>query len=346
MKKLTLKKIAQEIGVSVSTVSKALRDSTEIGEETREKIKAFAKLYNYKPNNIALSLKNRKTKTIGVIIPEIIHHFFTTVISGIEQVANEKGYHVVICVSNNSFDKEVINMELLANGSTDGFILSVAKETQQKRDYHHLTEVIKQGMPLVMFDRVIEEISCDKVIIDDLTGAKKAVQRLIDLECRRIALISTVDYISVGKLRTKGYRRALRENDIAIDEELILKVEDFDNSEEEIRRFLADKEVDGVFTVNEHFAIYAVKALKARGLEVPKDVLVIGFTNGELSKQFIPSLTTVSQHGAEIGAQAARLLIRKLETESEEEEPYETIIVETGLVERESTRRPDTTPAL
>lgn len=339
MKKLTLKKIAQELGVAVSTVSKALRDSAEISEETRERIKAFAKHYNYKPNNIALSLKNRKTKTIGVIIPEIIHHFFTTVISGIEQVANEKGYHVIICMSNNSFDKEVINMELLANGSTDGFILSVAKETQQKRDYHHLTEVISQGMPLVMFDRVIEEINCDKVIIDDLTGAKKAVQRLIDLECRRIALISTVDYISVGKLRTKGYKRALRENGIAIDESLILKVEDFDNSEEEVRNFLSDKEVDGVFAVNEHFAIYAVKALKTRGLEVPKDVLVIGFTNGELSKQFIPSLTTVSQHGAEIGAQAARLLIRKLEHEGEEEEPYETIIVETGLVERESTHR-------
>ncbi|MGB8705362.1 MAG: LacI family DNA-binding transcriptional regulator [Gillisia sp.] len=336
-KKLTLKQIARELDVSVSTVSKALRDSVEISEETRKKIKAFAKLYNYKPNNIALSLKNRKTKTIGVIIPEIVHHFFTTVIQGIEQVANEKGYHVIICMSNNSFDKEVINMELLANGSTDGFILSVAKETQQKKDYHHLTEVINQGMPLVMFDRVIDEINCDKVIIDDTIGARKAVQHLVNIGCRRIGLISTVDYISVGKLRTEGYKQVLMENNIPVEEELILKIDDFDKSEEEIRKFLEKKKIDGVFAVNEHFAIYAIKAFQEKGLKVPQDVSVVGFTDGELSKRFIPSLTTVSQHGAEMGAQAARLLIKKLENNDLEEGPYETIIVETGLVERNST---------
>ncbi len=338
-KKITLKQIARELDVSVSTVSKALRDSIEISEDTRQKIKAFAKLYNYKPNNIALSLKNRKSKTIGVIIPEIVHHFFTTVISGIEQVANEKGYHVIICMSNNSFDKEVINMELLANGSTDGFILSVAKETQQKQDYHHLTEVINQGMPLVMFDRVIEEIECDKVIIDDLNATKKAVQRLIDLNCKKIGLITTVDYVSVGKLRTDGYVQALRENKISVNPDIILKVEDFDNSEEEIQAFLIGKELDGLFAVNEHFAIYAIKAFLNQGLKVPEDVSVIGFTNGELSRQFIPSLTTVSQHGVEMGAKAATLLIKKLESEEGVEEPYETITIETSLIERNSTKR-------
>src|SRR5690606_23530239 len=335
-KKLTLKQIARELDVSVSTVSKALRDSVEISEDTRQKIKVFHKLYNYKPNNIALSLKNRKTKTIGVIIPEIIHHFFTTVISGIEQVANEKGYHVIICMSNNSFDKEVINMELLANGSTDGFIISVAKETQQKGDYHHLQEVIEQGMPMVMFDRVIDEINCDKVIIEDVIGAKEAVQHLIDIKCKNIALISTVDYVSVGKLRTQGYLEALSENGIGINNDLILKVEDFDKSEQEIKQFLNGKNIDAVFAVNEHFAIYAIKAFTDQGLKVPDDVSVVGFTNGELSKLFNPSLTTVSQHGAEIGAQAARLLIKKLE--SEEESPVETIIVETELIERNSTK--------
>ncbi len=338
-KKLTLKQIARELDVSVSTVSKALRDSAEISEDTRLKIKAFAKLYNYKPNNIALSLKNRKTKTIGVIIPEIVHHFFTTVISGIEQVANEKGYHVIICMSNNSFDKEVINMELLANGSTDGFILSVAKETQQKQDYHHLTEVINQGMPLVMFDRVIEEINCDKVVIDDFQGAKKAIERLIALDCKKIGLITTVDYVSVGKLRTDGYLKALQDNNIEVDEDLILKVEDFTNSEEQIKQFLKGKKMDGLFAVNEHFAIYAIKAFLEEGLKVPDDIYVIGFTNGELSRQFIPSLTTVSQHGAEMGAKAATLLIKKLESEEGVEEPYETITIETSLVERNSTKR-------
>lgn len=338
-KRLTLKLIAKELDVSVSTVSKALRDSAEISEDTRQKIKAFAKLYNYKPNNIALSLKNRKSKTIGVIIPEIVHHYFTTVISGIEKVANEKGYHVIICTSNNSFDKEVINMEILANGSTDGFILSVAKETQQKRDYHHLTEVIEQGMPLVMFDRVIEEINCDKVIIDDTLGAKKAVQHLINIGCKNIGLISTIDYVSVGKLRTQGYLEALSENNIELNESLILKVDDFDQSEVEISKFLSDKAMDAVFAVNEHFAIYAIKAFKEQGLDVPKDVSVIAFTDGELSKRFIPSLTTINQHGEEMGAQAARLLIRKLENDESEDEPFETIIIETGLVERNSTKR-------
>jgi len=337
-KRLTLKLIAKELDVSVSTVSKALRDSAEISEDTRQKIKAFAKLYNYKPNNIALSLKNRKTKTIGVIIPEIVHHYFTTVISGIEQVANEKGYHVIICTSNNTFDKEVINLEILANGSTDGFILSVAKETQQKGDYHHLTEVIEQGMPLVMFDRVIEGINCDKVIIDDMLGAKKAVQHLIDIGCKRIGLITTIDYVSVGKLRTKGYREALADNNIPSDENLILKVEDFDHSEAEIQAFLNDKDVDAVFAVNEHFAIYAIKALKERGIDVPKDVSVIAFTDGELSKRFMPSLTTINQHGEEMGAQAARLLIRKLENEEAEDEPFETIIIETSFIKRNSTK--------
>ena len=179
-KKVTLKSIAKELDVSISTVSKALKDSPEISKDTKQKIKAFAKFYNYKPNNIALSLKNRKTKTLGIIIPEIVHHFFTTVIKGIEQVANDEGYNVIVCLSNNSFDKEVINMEILANGSTDGFIMSVAKETQQKKDYHHLVETINQGMPVVMFDRMIPEINCDKVIIDDKKGARQAVQFLID----------------------------------------------------------------------------------------------------------------------------------------------------------------------
>ena len=229
--KLTLKQIAKELDVSISTVSKALKDSPEIGEDTKQKIKAFAKLYNYKPNNIALSLKNRKTKTIGIIIPEIVHHFFTTVISGVEQVANERGYNVIICLTNNSFDKEVLNLEMLANGSTDGFILSLAKETMQKQDYHHLKEVIHQGMPVVMFDRAVDEVNCDKVVIDDTNGAKKAVQHLINIGCRKIAIISTVDYVSVGKLRTEGYLQALQENGMPVDESLILKNENMDDSE-------------------------------------------------------------------------------------------------------------------
>lgn len=338
--KLTLKQIARELDVSISTVSKALRDSPEIGEETREKIKAFAKFYNYKPNNIALSLKNRKTKTIGIIIPEIVHHFFTTVISGVEKVANEMGYNVLVCLSDNSFDKEVLNMEMLANGSIDGFIMSLAKETMQKEDYHHLEEAINQGMPLVLFDRVTDKVACDKVIIDDSIGARKAVQHLIDIGCKKIGLISTVDYVSVGKLRTRGYQQALEENGMQVDQDLILKIDEMEESEAEIASFIRNKELDGLFAVNEHFAIAAIKAFKETGKDVPEDVSVIGFTDGELSKRFIPSLTTVSQHGIRMGEEAARVLIEKLERSPEEEESFRTVIVETGLVTRNSTKSP------
>lgn len=336
--KLTLKQIAFELDVSVSTVSKALRDSPEIGDDTRQKVKAFARLYNYKPNNIALSLKNRKTRTIGLVLPEIVHDFFATVISGIEGVANKKGYNVIICISNNSFDREVMNMEMLANGSTDGFILSVAKETQQKGDYHHLEEVINQGMPIVLVDRVVEEIVCDKVIIDDAEGAGNAVQHLIDSGCRNIAIITTVDYVSVGKLRTNGYLNALRRNNLSLNEDLILKIEDIDHSQEQIDEFLKTRNVDGVFAVNEQFATSAVKALSYKGLSVPEDVLVISFSDGELSRRFMPSLSTVHQHGAEMGAKAAELLIERLER-TVDEERYQTTIIKTSLIERESTKK-------
>ncbi len=335
--KVTLKQIAKELDVSISTVSKALKGSKEISEDTRQKVKAFAKLYNYKPNNIALSLKNRKTKTIGVIIPEIVHHFFTTVIGGIEKVANANGYNVIICSSNNSFDKEVLNMELLASGSADGFIISVAKETQQKDDHHHIIETMNQGMPVIMFDRVIDELICDKVIIDDIRGGQNATSHLLSNGCRRIALITTVDYVSVGKLRTKGYSRALMAYDVPVDEDLILKIEDVTHCEDTIHEFLKDKDIDGVFAVNELFAVTVARVLKNQGKTVPDDVALIGFTDGILSKHFIPSLSTVSQHGAQMGERTAQLLIDKLENNEEGIEEYKTVIIDTSLIQREST---------
>ena len=165
---ITLKHIARELGVSISTVSKALKNSEEISRDTKEKIQAYAKLYNYRPNNIAVSLKNKRTKNIGIIIPQILHHFFTTLIRGVENYANSKGYNVIVCVSDEKFDKEVINMEMLAHGSIDGFIMSLAMETQLKNDYNHLKEITDQGIPLVLVDRVTDEIECDKVIINEI----------------------------------------------------------------------------------------------------------------------------------------------------------------------------------
>ena len=337
-RKITLKQIAKELDVSISTVSKSLRNSLEIGEETRLKVQAFAKFYNYKPNNIALSLKNRKTKTIGIIIPEIVHHFFSTVINGIEQVANENGYSVIICLSDDSFDKEVLNMEMLANGSIDGFIMSLSKETQFRGDFHHITEVINQGMPVVMFDRVTNEILCDKVIIDDKHAAYEAVQSLIDKGRKKIALVTTVDYVSVGKLRTDGYIKALLDNEIPFDENLIIKIEDIDSCEITIAKLLEDKAIDAVFAVNELFAVTIIKTANKIGLNVPTDLAVIAFTDGIISKYSTPTITTVSQSGIKMGNKAAKMLIERLESEEDEEdENYKTEVIETHLIEREST---------
>jgi LacI family transcriptional regulator len=337
-RKITLKQIAKELDVSISTVSKSLRNSLEIGEETRLKVQAFAKFYNYKPNNIALSLKNRKTKAIGIIIPEIVHHFFSTVINGIEQVANEHGYSVIICLSDDSFDKEVLNMEMLANGSIDGFIMSLSKETQFRGDFHHITEVINQGMPVVMFDRVTNDILCDKVIIDDKYAAYEAVQSLIDKGRKKIALVTTVDYVSVGKLRTDGYIKALLDNDIPFNENLIIKIEDVDTCEITIGKLLEDKAIDAVFAVNELFAVTIIKTANKIGLNVPNDLAVIAFTDGIISKYSTPTITTVSQSGIKMGNKAAKMLIDRLESEEDEEdENYKTEVIETHLIEREST---------
>ncbi len=339
-RKVTLKQIARELDVSISTVSKSLRNSSEISEDTRQKVQAFAKLYNYKPNNIALSLKNRKTKTIGIIIPEIVHHFFATVISGIESVANECGYSVIICLSDESFDKEVLNMELLANGSIDGFIMSLSKETQFKADFHHITEVINQGMPVVMFDRVTNEILCDKVIIDDKSAAYEAVQSLIDKGKKKIALVTTVDYVSVGKLRTDGYTKALLDNGLPFDENLIVKVEDIENCAVKIGKLMQDRAIDAVFAVNELFAVIAIKVAKQMGVDVPKDLSVIAFTDGIISQYSTPTITTVSQNGVKMGNKAARMLIDRLEAEEVEveDEHYRTEVIETQLIQRESTK--------
>lgn len=346
-RKITLKQIAKELDVSISTVSKALRNSVEISEDTKQKVQAFAKLYNYRPNNIALSLKNRKTNTIGIIIPEIVHHFFSKVIRGVELVANKRGYNVIIGLSNESFSKEVINMEMLANGSIDGFILSMSKETLQQQDYHHYNETMSQGMPIVMFDRVVSDIKCDKVIVDDFNGAKNAVEKLITNKCKTIALITTKDYVSVGKLRTQGYLEALHEHKITPEADLILKMDDtldyevhLEALEAEIELlFKSNKKIDGVFAVNELYALSAMKVARRLGLNVPNDIQVIGFTDGVLSKHSTPSLTTVSQHAQQMGEKAAHLLIDKIETEFDtDEEQFQTVVIATELVERESTK--------
>ena len=338
-RKITLKQIARELNVSISTVSKALRDNHEISKETADRIKKFAKQNNYRPNNIALSLKNRKSMTIGVIIPDITHYFFSKVIKGIEKVANKQGFNVIIGLSNESFDKEVLNMEMLANGSIDGFIISISNNTQLQQDFHHLVETINQGMPIVMFDRFSNDLICDKVIVDDFDGGRKATKKLIEIGCKNIAILSTKDFVSVSRQRLQGYLEALGANQMTPKSSLIIKIDDGADIEKEVNLlFNNNKKIDGVFAVNEIFAITAMKVARQRGLRVPEDISVIGFSDGLLSKHCSPSLTTISQHAIAMGEKAAELLMKRLENESEEDELPRTIVIETSLIERESTR--------
>jgi len=339
-KKITLKNIARELDVSISTVSKALKNSPEISEDTREKVQAFAKLYNYRPNNIAISLKNRRSKNIGVIIPDIVHHFFTTVFRGIEKFANAKGYNVIVCVSDESFDKEVINMELLANGSIDGYILSLAAATQKKGDYAHLMEVIDQGIPMVLFDRVTDQVQCDKVVINDEEAAYKATRILIEGGCKRIALVMNENFLNVDVLRAHGYYRALQESGLPVDDGMVLRLPFQFQDEQKSRSFFTEQEIDGVLCVNEVFAVRCMGLLQQMGKRIPEDVSIIGFTNGILSQLANPSLTAVEQHGEQMGELAARMLIDRVEQQHEEEEQtdYKTEVLEASIIERQSTR--------
>jgi LacI family transcriptional regulator len=338
--KATLKQIAKELNVSVSTVSKALNDSPEISEQTKAKIKEYAKLKNYKPNVIGLNLKNRKTKTIGVIIPDILNSFFAKVFSGIEKVADEKGYNVIMCISNESLEKEAHTLEILSNGTIDGFILSVSEEAQKQNSYDHFKEIINDGTPIVMFDRTAEGIDCDKVIVDDFDSALDSTQRLIDLGCKNIALLSSVDNLSVGKLRFEGYLKALEKNKIPVNTNLIIRTDSEEDLKVQMEEVFAKNKIDGIFALEENDSVAALRMGLKKGYKIPEELCIIGFADGILaSRRLSPSLTTVSQHGIEIGEEAAKLLIKRLENVSEEEPPYETKVIKTVLKERETTAR-------
>ncbi len=257
--KATLKQIAKELNVSVSTVSKALSNSPEISEPTKIKIQEFAKLKNYKPNNIAINLKNRSTKTIGVIIPNILNPFFAKVFSGIEKMANEKGYNVITCISNESLKKEIHTMDMLSNGTIDGFILSISEETQKQQEFKHFKEIISEGIPIVMFDRISDEVNCDKVIVDDFDSSVNAVNHLITLGCRKIALLTSIDNLSVAKLRAQGYVKALNDNHIAINKDLIIRTDNPDEFDFRLKDLIDNQEIDGIFGLDEHASTMAMK---------------------------------------------------------------------------------------
>lgn len=334
--KITIKTIAKELGVSTSTVSKALKDSHEISSDTKEKIQAYANLYNYKPNHLALQLRNQKTKVIGVILPKIVHHFFSTVIMGIEEGANEKGYNIMVCFSNESYKKEVETLKVLSNGSVDGIIVSIANETLKNKDFKHFTDLVAEEIPLVLFDRVVDEILCDKVVVDDVGAGYKATKYLLDNGAKKIALITTPNHVNVGALRRQGYEKALIENYMKTDPSLIVEIDENQDIKDQIEKVF-DKDIDGVFAVNEIYAANSMKIAKERGLNVPNDLSVIGFTDGLISEYSSPTITTMAQHGFTMGKQAVELLIEKIEKETEAYKPKK-IVISSDLKLRESTK--------
>ncbi|WP_159950957.1 LacI family DNA-binding transcriptional regulator [Polaribacter septentrionalilitoris] len=334
--KITIKTIAKELGVSTSTVSKALKDSHEISQETKEKIQAYANLYNYKPNHLALQLRNQKTKVIGVILPKIVHHFFSTVIKGIEDGANEKGYHIMVCFSNESYQKEVETLKVLSNGSVDGIIVSIASETLENKDFNHFKGLVSEEIPLVLFDRVVDDILCDKVVVDDVSAGYKATKHLLDSGRKNIALITTPDHVNVGALRRQGYEKALIESYIKKDSNLIVKIDEKQDITPQIEKVF-ESDIDGVFAVNEIYAAKTMRIAKRKGVKVPEDLAVIGFTDGLISEYSSPSITTIAQHGFTMGRQAVELLIERIEKESETIKPKK-IVISSDLKLRESTK--------
>tara|TARA_R110002126_G_C10490437_1_gene503699 strand:- start:6337 stop:7350 length:1014 start_codon:yes stop_codon:yes gene_type:complete len=337
MKKLTIKDIAKQFSVSISTVSKALNDSYEISEATKEKIQKYAKEHNYKPNFNALSLKNRSTKTIGVIMPTMLNYFFAQVFKGIEKTALEQGYKVITCISNQSFEKEVEIIEMLSNGSIDGFLLSMAKETELNNNYAHLKESIENGTPIVMFDRVPTSIECDKVITDNINSASNTVEFLYKKGHKKIAFISTMSDLHNGKQRLLGYKKGLEKVGLKFDENLVLNVleKDYKQYVKQVKPFIKDTDIDAVIATGESVAVSTMKAIKKSGKKIPKDVSVIAFSNGILSRHSSPKMTTISQHGEQMGARATQILIDKLKNKNTD---IITEVIKTDLVIRDSTR--------
>ena len=335
--KITLKKIAAEFNVSIATVSKALNDSHDISTKTKDIIQEFAKKHHYKPNKIALSLLNKKTKTLGVIIPNIMNSFFTEVIVGIEEKATELGYSLISCISNESYEKELNTVELLKNGTIDGFIVSLSEETQINKDFTHFIDAINEGVPIILFDRVTDEIECDKVIVNDFEGARHATEHLIKTGCKKIALISVIDNLSVGKLRFEGYKKALSDNFISIEEKIIVRLTKKEDFETSMKIILSDKSIDGLLCLEESSALESLKLVKSMKYKIPQEMSIICFTNGKLPQYVSPTITTISQHGKYIGETATKMLVDRLESKQEIE--FSTKIIKTSLIERETTRR-------
>ncbi len=336
---ITIKDLARKLNISASTVSRALKDHPDISVATKKAVNELAKRLRYQPNTIALSLRQSKTNTIGIIIPEIAHFFFSTVVSGIEDIAHSKGYNVIITQSNESYDREVIDTQTLFNSRVDGILVSVARDT---KNYDHFTNLIERNMPLVFFDRVIEEVNASKVIVDDEQGAYEATQHLIEQGYKRIAHLAGPLNLIISKNRLNGYKAAIADNKYLSDDSIVKTcgLGTYEEAEQ-ITYELLDARVppDAIFANNDVAAYGAMTAIKNRNLHIPEDIAIVGFSNWRFSGLIKPALSSVTQPGFRMGQEATKLLMKQIEMTDEEQLVTETVTLKTNLLIRESSMK-------
>lgn len=333
-RQITIKDIAEKLGISTSTVSRALKDHPDISLKTREAVKELSTILGYKPNLIALNLKHSRSNTIGVVVPEVEHYFFSSIINGIEEVAYKDNYSVMLFQSNESYMREVLNAQTLLANRVDGVLASFSKET---RDFSHFRQLVENEIPLVFFDRVVPDLHADSIVVDDYQGAYDAVTHLIDRGCRKIAFYSAPQHLLIGKNRHEGYRKALENKGIPYTPELVYSCDTYDTAMKISASVLKKHDrPDGIFTVNDLTGIGVLKVALKLGLKVPNDLKIAGFGNSQSSSICQPELTSVDQFGFELGKRATTLLLKRIKLQSFDY-TTEKITIKTQLVIRGTT---------
>lgn len=328
--------IAKALGVAPSTVSRALRDHPDISPGTRNRIKEFAARVNYRPNALALGLKHQRSMTIGIVIPELVHFFFSSVLSGIEEVAYSKGYRVMICQSADDLKREALNVQALLDHQVDGMLISISKSTVE---YGHLFRIVDREIPVVFFDRVCDEIDSDRVLTDDFEAARTITSHLLQGSRKRILHLAAPQHLAIGRERYQGYLRALLDHDADTSDELVIHCDTPDKVRElrEHILYLAPS-IDGVFAVNDITAITAMHLLQDAGYAVPEQVGIAGFGDDPISGMIRPGLTTVEQKGYDMGKSAVTMLLERLEL-PEKEVPSRLEVFPATLKIRDSSRK-------
>ena len=337
---VTIKDIAKALGLSTSTVSRALRDSYEISPETKKLVLEYSEKIHYRPNPIALSLKEKRSRSIGIIVCEIANSFFSQIINGIESIAYDKGYNVIIAQSHESYDREVINVQYLASRSIDGLLVSVSSETQ---DLTHLKNLHDRGFPIVFFDRIVEEMQTHKVIVDNFKGAYDATVHLINSGYKHIAALAGSEYLSITKERVSGFQKALEDHQIPFDPRYVqytlhggMLYNEVEHSLSELLKL--ENRPDAIIASADKLTTNCLRYFKKRKMKVPDDVALVGFSNLDLTDLLSPSLSVVRQPAFEMGEIATDLLIQQIESKRPIKE-FERRILPPQLFIRESTSK-------